>query len=192
MRTRKQKNEWKIETLQPSPAESGVIMYIKIFGILVSETSWSAVRNLQTSKIAMLWLLFTSTAQTWTTTSTMTLQWDIYHEKFFVCAHFSFDVAIVLHAKYLAKEDICQTYHKADWKFCASWYWRETKQRFQGLRADSIDNSIQNKWFPVGLHVLFLMWYISCNNLTCIIICMNEGIRQKRKITIIMDKNKAG
>ena len=43
----------------------------------------------------------------------------------------------------------------------------------------------------VGLHVLYIFNVISCNNLKCIIICMNEGISQKRKITIIMDKNKA-
>ena len=85
----------------------------------MSETSWSAVENLQTSKIATLWLLFTSATQTWTPTSTTTPQWDTYHKKFLVCAHFSFDVAVALHAKYLAIEDIRQTYYKADWKFCA-------------------------------------------------------------------------
>ena len=44
------------------PAASGVIMHTKIFRIPVLETSWSAVGNLQTSKTAMLWLLFTSAA----------------------------------------------------------------------------------------------------------------------------------
>ena len=34
--TRKQEDEWTTETLQPSPAASEVIMYIKIFGILYS------------------------------------------------------------------------------------------------------------------------------------------------------------
>ena len=162
MRTRKQAEEWEIETLQPSPAASGVIMYIKIFGILVSETSWSAVGNLQTSKIATLWLLFTSAARTWTTTSTTTPQWDTYHENFLLCAHFSFDAAVVFHAKYLVIEDIRQTYHKADWKFRACCYSTAAKQRFQRSRADSIDSIIQNNWFliPVGLHVLFLMRYI--------------------------------